>query len=81
MKKLFTLLAAAAFALTLYSPASSACPGHDKKVVEEKEEKKDESTEDKKVADKKKDRAKDDKKSDKKDDGKAKKDDKPATRG
>lgn len=71
IKKLATLVCAAAFGLALYSPTASACPGHEDKPSVAK---KDKADKDKKVADKKKakkDKTKSTKKKvDKKKDGK-----------
>jgi hypothetical protein len=44
MKKTLAALLASAFALTLYAADASACPGHDKATVSQKDKKKNEET-------------------------------------
>jgi ribosomal protein L12E/L44/L45/RPP1/RPP2 len=36
LKKIATIIAASAFALAVYAPAASACPGHDKGKIADK---------------------------------------------
>jgi Ni/Co efflux regulator RcnB len=61
LKKIATAIAASAFALAVYAPAASACPGHDKGKIA----KKDKESDDKKTAEAEK---KEDTKNEKKED-------------
>lgn len=60
LKKIATIIAASAFALAVYAPAASACPGHDKGKIAEK--KKDEGDSKKSAEAEKKEDTKNEKK-------------------